>query len=201
LAEQQLYQDFILARRGAEAASLFARSGRRFPLTGVGDVNTYALFSETFLQATAPEGRAGFIVPSGIATDDTTKQFFGAIAHGRLVRLHDLRTGPGLFSEIGHQRFKFCLLTLGRSESAEFVFFALKVDELHDARRRFELTPAEFKLINPNTLTCPVFRSQRDAELTKKLYRAAPVLVEEEPRDAVGQVLLPANPWGQRPVP
>jgi hypothetical protein len=198
LAEQQLYQDFILARRGAEAASLFARSGRRFPLTGVGDVNTYALFSETFLQATAPEGRAGFIVPSGIATDDTTKQFFGAIAHGRLVRLHDLRTGPGLFSEIGHQRFKFCLLTLGRSESAEFVFFALKVDELHDARRRFELTPAEFKLINPNTLTCPVFRSQRDAELTKKLYRAAPVLVEEEPRDAVGQVLLPANPWGVR---
>lgn len=197
-AEQQLYKDFILARRGAEAASLFARSGRRFPLTGVGDVNTYALFSETFLQAMAPEGRAGFIVPSGIATDDTTKQFFGAIAHGRLVRLHDLRTGPGLFSEIGHQRFKFCLLTLGRSDSAEFVFFALKVEELQDARRRFELTPEEFKLINPNTRTCPVFRCQRDAALTKKLYRAAPVLLEEAPRDAAGQLLPPANPWGIR---
>lgn len=196
--EQQLYEDFILARRGAEAASLFARSGRRFPLTGVGDVNTYALFSETFLQAMAPEGRAGFIVPSGIATDDTTKHFFGAIAHGRLVRLHDLRTGPGLFSEIGHQRFKFCLLTLGQSESAEFVFFALKVNELLDARRRFELTPHEFKLINPNTLTCPVFRSQRDAALTKKLYRNAPVLVEENPRDAAGQLLPAANPWGIR---
>jgi len=197
-AEQQLYEDFILARRGAEAASLFARSGRRFPLTGVGDVNTYALFSETFLQAMAPEGRAGFIVPSGIATDDTTKQFFGAIAHGRLVRLHDLRTGPGLFSEIGHQRFKFCLLTLGRSDSAEFVFFALKVEELQDARRRFELTPEEFKLINPNTRTCPVFRCQRDAALTKKLYRAAPVLLEEAPRDAAGKLLPPANPWGIR---
>lgn len=197
-AEQQLYQDFILARRGAEAASLFARSGRRYPLTGVGDVNTYALFSEAFLQAMAPEGRAGFIVPSGIATDDTTKQFFGAIAHGRLVRLHDLRTGPGLFSEIGHQRFKFCLLTLGRSDSAEFVFFALKVDELHDARRRFELTPQEFKLINPNTLTCPIFRCQRDAALTKKLYRAAPVLLEEAPKDAVGSLLAAANPWGVR---
>lgn len=197
-AEQQLYEDFILARRGAEAASLFARSGRRFPLTGVGDVNTYALFSETFLQAMAPEGRAGFIVPSGIATDDTTKQFFGAIAHGRLVRLHDLRTGPGLFSEIGHQRFKFCLLTLGRSDSAEFVFFALKVEELQDARRRFELTPEEFKLINPNTRTCPVFRCQRDAALTKKLYRAAPVLLEEAPRDAAGKLLPPANLWGIR---
>lgn len=197
-AEQQLYEDFMLARRGAEATSLFARSGRRFPLTGVGDVNTYALFSETFLQAMAPEGRAGFIVPSGIATDDTTKQFFGAIAHGRLVRLHDLRTGPGLFSEIGHQRFKFCLLTLGRSDSAEFVFFALKVEELQDARRRFELTPEEFKLINPNTRTCPVFRCQRDAALTKKLYRAAPVLLEEAPRDAAGKLLPPANPWGIR---
>jgi hypothetical protein len=197
-AEQQLYEDFILARRGAEAASLFARSGRRFPLTGIGDVNTYALFSETYLQAMAPQGRSGFIVPSGIATDDTTKQFFGAIAHGRLVRLHDLRTGPGLFSEIGHQRFKFCLLTLGQSDSAEFVFFALKVEELHDSRRRFELTQQEFKLINPNTLTCPVFRSQRDAALTKKLYRAAPVLVDESPCDALGKRLPAVNPWGVR---
>ena len=54
--------------------------GVRFPLTGVGDVNTYALFSETISQLTAPTGRAGFIVPTGIATDDSTKQFFAALA-------------------------------------------------------------------------------------------------------------------------
>jgi hypothetical protein len=82
---------------------------------------------------------------------------------------------------------KFCLLTLGKTEAAEFVCFASQVSQLADPRRRFSLTPDEFRLINPNTLTCPVFRSQRDAELTKKLYRAAPVLIEEGRPDG--------NPW------
>lgn len=195
--EMALHAGFITARRGAEAASLYAHDSRRYPLTGVGDVNTYALFAETFLQCTTPDGRAGFIVPTGIATDDSTKHYFDAISQGRLVSLLDLRTGPGLFSEIGHQRFKFCLLTLGSAPSADFAFFALQVDELADHRRHFRLTPDEFALINPNTRTCPVFRSERDAELTKKLYRASPVLVAETATDDDGKVLRPeVNPWG-----
>ena len=75
-AEQRLYAEFITARRSAEAMSLFAHvkgeDGGRYPLTGVGDVNTYALFAETFAQLMAPTGRAGFIVLTGIATDDST---------------------------------------------------------------------------------------------------------------------------------
>jgi hypothetical protein len=198
-AEMALYGSFIAARRGAEAASLYAHDGRRYPLTGVGDVNTYALFAETFLQATSPNGRAGFIVPTGIATDDSTKHFFDAISGGRLVRLHDLRTGPGLFSEIGHQRYKFCLLTIGTATSAEFAFFALQVEDLADSRRHFQLTPEEFALINPNSRTCPVFRTERDAELAKKLYRAAPVLIRDGATNASGDAAMPeVNPWRVR---
>jgi hypothetical protein len=63
---------------------------------------------------------------------------------------------------------------------AEFVCFATDVAHLADPRRRFTLTPDEFRLINPNTRTCPVFRSQMDAELTKKIYRNVPVLIREE---------------------
>jgi len=40
---------------------------------------------------------------------------------------------------------------------------------LADPRRRFAFTPEEFRRLNPNTITCLVFRSERDAELTKKL--------------------------------
>ncbi|MBL8481623.1 MAG: N-6 DNA methylase, partial [Rhodocyclaceae bacterium] len=76
IAEQALYAEFVAARRGAEAASLFAHDAGRYPLTGVGDVNTYALFAETFAQLVSGEGRAGFIVPTGIATDDSTKAYF-----------------------------------------------------------------------------------------------------------------------------
>jgi len=192
-----LWEQFSAAKRRNEAANLFFRTGGRFPLSACGKLNTYALFSEAFLQATSPTGRAGFVVPTGIATDDSTKQYFEAISNGRLISLLDLRTGPGLFSEIGHQRFKFCLLTLGSAPSARFAFFALKVEELADPRRNFTLTPDDFALINPNTRTCPVFRSERDAELTKQLYRTAPVLIAEERRDDDGQLLQPErNSWG-----
>ncbi len=197
LSAPWLWSQFYAAKRQSDAANLYFRASGRFPLAAYGKLNTYALFSELFLQATAPAGRAGFIVPTGIATDDSTKAFFDAISAGKLVRLHDLRTGPGLFSEIGHQRFKFCLLTIGTASAADFVFFALGVEDLTDPRRQFQLTPEEFNLINPNTHTCPVFRSERDAELTKMLYRTVPVLIQEEKRDADGQLVRPGvNPWG-----
>lgn len=193
--ERALYREFLSARRTAEAASVFMHvngpDGGRYPLTGVGDVNTYALFAETMHQITAAAGRAGFVVPTGIATDDSTKAFFGHISQtGRLVSLLDLENREAVFPSV-HRSYKFCLLTLGAAERAEFVFFATQTSQLDDPRRRFTLTPEEFRLINPNTLTCPVFRSERDAELTKKLYRAAPVLLHDNIDD-----LLVQNPWG-----
>lgn len=196
-AEVALYEEFIATRRGAEAASLYFHDGRRFPLTGVGDVNTYALFAETFLQATSHGGRSGFIVPTGIATDDSTKAYFGHIASsGRLACLYDFENREGVFPAID-SRIKFSLLTLGGAQAAEFVCFATQVAHLTDARRRFTLTPEDFTLINPNTRTCPVFRSERDAELTKKLYRAAPVLIKEAVADSEGRIVEPeVNPWG-----
>lgn len=197
-AEMSLYEAFIAARRGAEAASLFAHDGRRYPLTGVGDVNTYALFAETFLQATAPNGRAGFIVQSGIGTDDSTKHFFGhVVGSGRLVSFLGFDNAKRVFPAV-HPDTPFALLTLGQpEETTQLVHYALSVEDAHDPRRRFRLTPSEFALINPNTRTCPVFRSERDAELTKKFYRAAPILIREAQVGPEGELLEPeVNPWG-----
>ncbi len=196
-AEMHLYDDFIAARRGAEAASLFAHQSRRFPWTGVGDVNTYALFAETYFQLTARHGRAGFIVPTGIATDDSTKEFFGGLAiNSRLVSIRAFENESFIFPAV-HHAFKFVLMTLAgspRKSPASLLFLARNLEQITDERRRFSLTPEEFLLINPNTRTCPVFRSQRDAELTKKLYRAAPVLILDGINDGEPAI----NPWGIR---
>lgn len=191
-AEQRLHEAFIAARRTAEAASVFVHvkedDGGRYPLTGTGDVNTYALFAETISQLTHPDGRAGFIVPTGIATDDSTKAWFAHVTqNSRLVSLYDIENRDKLFPAVD-SRMKFSLLTLGHAEQATFACFATQVDQLTDARRHFTLTPGEFRVINPNTLTCPIFRSQRDAELTKKIYRTVPVLIDENKPDG--------NPWG-----
>lgn len=195
-----LWQTFVVESQRIAAVNTFYRESGRFELSAVGKLNTYPLFAETILQITAPTGRAGFIVPTGIATDDSTKAYFGHISQtGRLVSLFDIENREKLFEAVD-SRMKFCLLTLGQAERAEFVCFATQVAQLADPRRHFTLTPDDFRLINPNTLTCPVFRSSRDAELTKKLYRAAPVLIREAVWAGDGKqaklVSPEVNPWG-----
>jgi hypothetical protein len=197
-ADQRLFHEFTVVKRLAEAASVFmhvpGEDGGRFPLTGVGDVNTYALFAETISVMMHRDGRSGFIVPTGIATDDSTKEFFASIAEsGRLVALYSFENEEFVFPSV-HHAFKFCLLVLcGGNPPAvpEFLYFARQVEYLKEPSRRFALTRNEFRLINPNTRTCPVFRSQADAELTKKIYRQVPVLITEA-RDGQPE----KNAWG-----
>jgi hypothetical protein len=197
-----LWGEYQEASHRIAATNVFYRESGRFPLTAVGKLNTYPLFSETILQIKSAAGRAGFIVPTGIATDDSTKLFFGHISQsGQLASLYDIENRAKLFEAVD-SRMKFCLLTVGQSPVAEFVCFASQPSQLTDTRRRFSLTPQEFQLINPNTLTCPMFRSERDAELTKKLYRSAPVLIKEAVYVEEGSkrklVSPEVNPWGIR---
>ena len=112
-----------------------------------------------------------------------------------LVSLYDFENRRKIFEAVD-SRMKFCLLTMRGTDAAtassappaDFVFFALDVADLRDEERRFTLTAEEIGLLNPNTRTCPIFRSQRDAVLTKAIYRRMPVLVNEEGEDG--------NPWG-----
>jgi N-6 DNA Methylase len=195
LAEEDpvLYEAFLEARRTAEGESHLVRDGGRYPLCGRGDINTYAIFSENMRSLINSVGRLGCIVPSGIATDDTTKFFFQDLVDSdTLVSLYDFENSVGLFPGVGHGRQKFCLMTItgnqaAHSTGAEFVWFARYTDDLKDQERRYKLTSEEILLLNPNTRTSPIFRSKHDAELTKAIYRRVPVLVKEGTPDS--------NPW------
>ncbi|NTW21216.1 MAG: hypothetical protein HGA42_17230, partial [Nostocales cyanobacterium W4_Combined_metabat2_030] len=68
-----------------------------------------------------------------------------------------------------------------------FAFFVTQPKQLENQTRLFQLSPQDIALINPNTLTCPVFRTSKDAELTKKIYQNVPVLENEK---------TGINPWG-----
>ena len=194
-AERALFAAFQAAKRDAEATSQWIRAGGRFPLTGVGDVNTYAVFAETFLQLLHPRGRAGLIAPSGIASDYSTQAFFNEIAgKGRLVSLYDFENREKVFPGID-SRIKFCLLTLTGAalpcSSPEFACFLYRVEHLREDERRFALSAEDIALFNPNTRTCPVFRARKDMEIARKMYRRAGVFWRDakngEPE---------ANPWG-----
>ena len=68
----------------------------------------------------------------------------------------------------------------------------LNTQGLEEKERQIELEAEDFELMNPNTLTAPLFRARADRVLTRKLYRTAPVLIRERPGHPDGD----ENPWG-----
>ena len=186
-----LHAEYQEAQRGSEALSTFLRESGRYPLSAVGDINTYQIFAGLVRQVVSRAGRVGTVVPSGIATDYYNQDYFNALVEEHaLASLYDFENREGLFHGVD-SRMKFCLLTLtgpgAPAQEIDFAFFLTQADQLADDERHFTMTRADLREINPNTGTCPTFRTRRDAELTKTLYDAAPVLVNEEADE---------NPWG-----
>jgi hypothetical protein len=188
-----LYKRYVEARDSAEKTKTYIRHCGRFPLAGKGDINTYAVFAELAKTIVAADGRVGLLIPSGIASDHTTKEFFGdLIERDSLMGLYDFENRRKIFPDVDG-RFKFSVLLFGgaerKSEEADFVFFAHCMKDLEDSNRQIVLSKKDFRSLNPNTRTCPVFRSRRDAEITKAIYRRVPVLIDKSRRTG-------GNPWG-----
>ncbi len=137
-----LHHRFLEDVRKADGESHFLRNSGGFPLCGQGDINRYAVFAEKMSVLVASRGRAGFIVPSGIATDDSTKDFFATlVASQRLVSIFDFENRENLFPGIGHGRMKFSLVTLGFARVSRFAFQLWNVAQLHEPKRLFRIDP------------------------------------------------------------
>jgi hypothetical protein len=187
---QTLYHDYLAGQREIECITHLFKSSGRYPLTGAGRLNTYAVFAETGREILHPHGQFGMILPTGIATDATTQDFFKDLVVSRgLVSLYDFENEDKVFPNV-HNQFRFALLSVsGRRRPVDRVSLVFRVRQANQiAARAYSLTPDEITLLNPNTGTCPVFLSRRDAEITLGIYRRVPVLWQEG--DPAG------NPWG-----
>ena len=186
--DPNLLNRFIEAKHESDGSSCFMRNSGRMMLTATGKMNLYALFAETNRQLISGNGSAGFIVPSGIVSDDGTKEFFGDLVEKRqLYSVYDFENRDKLFPAVD-SRMKFSLLTLSGKpvDRTDFVFFAHRTEDLNDPQRRFSLTAEEIARFNPNTHTMPIFRTKVDAELNKKIYSRLPILINEQTGE---------NPW------
>lgn len=185
--DPELYEAYQLALANAEAMSLYVRFSGRFPMTATGDIDLYPLFAEHCYNCTREAW--GLVLPTGIAVNDSNKTFFSKlIDENRLISLYDFENKEGLFDI--HRMFKFCLLTVGqKQDNAREVsggFYLTRLDHLLDPTRIYKLKTTDFELLNPNTKTCPVFRTSRDAMLTTKIYRRCKVMINDTTSE---------NPW------
>ena len=185
-----LHAEFLAAKRRAEGESQLLRTPGRYPLTGRGDINTYALFAETAQHLLEPSGIGGQVLPTGIGTDATTAPFFaGLVRRSALVSFLEFENEAFLLSRAVDHRVRFCLLVAaGRArhvDKAQFAFGTRYMSDLWSGI--FAMPPEEILLVNPNTGTVPLFRTRRDAEITFDIYRRVPVLIRERAVDG--------NPW------
>ncbi len=177
-----LWLEYAEARERAEANARVLGKGGDYPLLGGGDVNLYSLFVERAQALTAPNGLVALLTPSGIAADKGAAEFFRGISGtGRLGALFDFENKKVFFPDV-HDNFKFVALVFG-GEQRKFpitrcAFYLHSVDELDDPKRELRFSADDFKRVNPNTGSAPVFRNQRDADITLRLYREHPVLVD-----------------------
>ena len=93
-----LFNDFKAAVRQSEGISSMLRNSKIYPLCGRGDVNLYTVFTESNRSHLGKFGLSGCVVPTGIATDDTTKFFFqDLIKKKSLKSLFDFVNTKGFF--------------------------------------------------------------------------------------------------------
>lgn len=174
-----LYRAYMRELEHYNSTGIYASYRKLYELTSKGELNTYQLFAELFLKMRNESGRAGAIVPTGIATDKGNSKFFRYIVENKLLSsLADFINGK-IFKNI-HSRMRFSLIVFGKSDQARMLFVLRTPEQLY-TKQFLKISTSDLLLINPNTGTAPVFSSQRDMDLILKIYKNNMVLLREYP--------------------
>ena len=177
-----LSAEFDAAKERADKLGSRVRASGHYPLLGGGDINLYSLFVERAMSLVKPDGIIGLLTPSGIYADKTAAPFFKSVSTaGRVAYIFDFENRKIFFKDV-HSRFKFCALVFGGEKrtfpETQCAFFLHDTRTLDDPDRCFPMTPDDFARVNPNTGTAPVFRTRKDADITRHIYERNPVLVD-----------------------
>ena len=188
-SDPDLFDLYNGARRQSDATNHLVRGGR-YPLTAQGKINTYSVFAETMRTIISPDGAAGIVTPTGLATDNTTAPFFAdTLSNHRLYAFYDFENEAKIFRDVDH-RVRFAVTTMTGPQRAvgrtKFAFLNRHISDVPE--KRFQLTANEVLALNPNTGTLPMFRSRKDADITLGIYSRHPVLIRDDHPDG--------NLWG-----
>ena len=109
------------------------------------------------------------------------------VRQNRILALYDFENRDRIFSDIYYRvRFLIFVISGGSVNKTKFAFFLTKPSQVEKEDNIFFLTPQQIQLLNPNSLTCPTFRTHKDSLLTVSIYQRFPVFEDEQKQ---------SNPW------
>lgn len=188
-AEEPAIQAALEAQlqRTEEMAAYYRKSGD-YIRQGHGDIATHKLFLERAYGLLAHGGRLAFVIPSGIYTDLGTKPLREMLLNeGNIQFLFSFSNERFFFPEV-HHSFKFVLFGAQRgqqSDGFEATFrFNPRVAVAPADLSAFLANPSNLVYIereslerfSPDSLSIMEFQSQRDAEVTARIYSGWPLI-------------------------
>lgn len=178
-----LWRQFENARRVFEGINVFIRISGNYPHGAGGELNLATLFAETFTRLANKQGRVGAVLPTTIVTDKSAQPLCHAwLEKGRLVAVFDFENRAKLFPHID-SRYKFAVVTLRGGEqpgaAVKAGFYLQHPEEVSREENLLSITLADIAQVNPNTLSFPVSRTKRDAELLLAMHRRAEPLLRD----------------------
>jgi hypothetical protein len=179
--ERALYAQYEEAQRQNDAMATFCHltehEGGGFPLTGTGDTNLFAYFSELVFWLKRSNGHAGMVVPTGLITDSATQQMARTLFNGEVASIYHFNNTEKIFPI--DSRYSFILLTMAESAEIDCVFYATNLGHLEDKRRHVIFQKGDLSLFNPNTKTCVLVRTEADLKLCRKIYQHSSVFIKD----------------------
>ncbi len=172
-----LYKEYLSAKRWNDSLSVFFRESGAYPYTGVSRVNLYSIFAEQYEGLINSDGSTGNVLPTGIILDNNNKDlYFYLIKSNKLDTVIDFENRAALFPDVD-SRYRFCLfVTVGKNGRNQYKFYQTEPSQEGDF---VKITFEDIEAINPNTKTCPSFRTQKDYSLAQKIYKKWGVLENE----------------------
>jgi len=162
----------------------FTDGARPFLHQGAADINTYKLFLEVAHGLLKLEGRMGFIVPSGVYTDQGSteiRDLFLMRSHWHWLFCFENR--DGIFDI--HKSFKFCPVIVqkgGLTQVIKTAFMRRDVRDWEDADRvALSYPAAQIERFSPITKAVVEVRSHRDSEVLEKIYGNSVLLGDDGP--------------------
>ncbi len=173
-----------------EAAAAYYKAAPDYTRQGRGDTATHKLFLERGYDLLKDGGRLAFVIPSGIYTDLGTMELRQMLLEeGQIEYLYNFSNERFFFPHVDH-RVKFTLLGAqkgGESDGfwATFRFdprVAVKPDDmpsfLADFENKIFIREKSLARFSPDSLSIMEFQTQRDYEVSEKVYGEQPLLGE-----------------------
>ena len=171
-------------RRSRARATGFGDPAHPFRHQGSADLNLYKLFLETAHALLRPGGRLGFVVPSGLYSDNGTgalRRLF--IEQCRWEWLFGIENREAIFPI--HRSYKFnpvIVTKSGTTEAIRTAFMRRKLDDWETAEDfATAYTREQVERFSPRSRAILEIQSGRDLEILEKIYANAILLGDDGP--------------------